>query len=75
MRLQIGFLEIAADLALRNRGNDSSPNDFPVNSRCVQRLMGRPDFSGGSQATANTCVTCSAVKVPGCHRGASLSTC
>jgi hypothetical protein len=34
-------------------------------SALVQCVIGRADFSGGSQANTKICVTCSAVNVPG----------
>src|SRR4051794_22805523 len=36
-----------------------------VSSRTVQWVIGRPDFAGGSQATAKIRVTCSGVNLPG----------
>ena len=43
-----------------------------VSSWAVQWVMGRPDFSGGSQATAKIWVTCSGVNLPGAPgRGSS----
>ena len=46
-----------------------------VSSWAVQWVIGRPDFSGGSQATARIWVTCSGVNLPGAPgRGSSLRT-
>src|SRR4051794_8014696 len=46
-----------------------------VSSWTVQWVMGRPDFSGGSQATARIWVTCSGVNLAGAPgRGSSLRT-
>ena len=43
-----------------------------ASSWAVQWVMGRPDFSGGSQATARIWVTCSGVNLPGAPgRGSS----
>ena len=36
----------------------------PASSRGVQCVTGRPDFSGGSQATAKICAIGSAVNLP-----------
>ena len=48
----------------------------PASSRGVQCVAGRPDFSGGSQATAKIWAICSAVNLPPQPaRGKSPSTC
>ncbi len=47
-----------------------------ASSREVQWLMGRPDFSGGSQATATMPTICSGLKVAGTPgRGMSSRIC
>ena len=40
-----------------------------ASSWAVQWVMGRPDFAGGSQATARIWVTCSGVNFPGARGG------
>ena len=75
MWLQRGLAQVAVDLdgeidATMPRWITSS-----VSSWAVQWVIGRPDFSGGSQATAKIWVTCSGVNLPGAPgRGSSPRT-
>ena len=78
-RLIAGELHLSVKTVETHRENIKAklnlPNSAELSREAVQWVMGRPDFSGGSQATARIRVTCSGVNLPGAPgRGSSLRT-
>jgi hypothetical protein len=76
VRLQGGLAELATHLVTEIDGTMPRRMTSSANSLAVQWVIGRPDFSGGSQATARMATICSGGNLPGGPgRGSSPRTC